>query len=252
MNDSLVVRTLGLLATGTALSLASAACSSAPTAGNAATAGSAVSEMTLELGDVTAVLAKLDGIRNGAPIHTDYGDGERMEACWIGPGGAKLSDLRKAFYCAMPLEFRLCNTMVLVSTDASKLDERRAGYFDCQKNVDHLFGSRGLFVFGADVDEMYDKLFLQGATLQPADDATVVAANRPALSGRAFEPLFKSCLETWHDESVDFNLCRRFEAPTPHLAPNLIGLKVLYCVGSGLGAASRFDTFRNHGGGAPY
>jgi hypothetical protein len=186
-----------------ALGLSASACS-APSSDDGSTAqGSAIVQSALDVGDVNAVIGQLDAIRTGDPIGTYYEDGARIEGCWRNPAGNKLTDLKKAFYCAMPLEFRLCNTIVLLTTDEAKVSERYQGYVDCQTKVDAVFGSKGLFKFGADVDAMYQKLFLDSATLSAEDTSSVVAANKPAFSSHSFAVILLAIARSLAKEAVD-------------------------------------------------
>jgi hypothetical protein len=161
------------------------------------------SEATLDAASVSAAIAKLTHQRTGDPIGTYYTDGSRLEGCWLNPAGSKLTDLKKAFYCSMPLEFRLCNTIVLLTTDDSKVDERYQGYLDCQKKVDGALGGNGLFVYDAGVNSMYKQLFLEGATLAADDTTRVVAANKPTFSGRSFPTLLLAIGESVATEATD-------------------------------------------------
>src|SRR5262249_18352170 len=66
--------------------------------------------------DVSASIAKYDAQRNKDPI-APFQDQTRIEGCWTNPaanhpckrGGqcAPWTDLKKAFYCKQPLEFRI-------------------------------------------------------------------------------------------------------------------------------------------------
>lgn len=137
-------------------------------------------------GDVEAAIATLDAHRGSERLAPYYADGSRLEGCWRNPAGSKLSDLQKAFYCAMPLELRLCNTVKLLSIDEAEVDERYDAYLACQKKVDAVFGGTGAFVYDDQVNAVYKQLFLARATLSDEDTASVVAANRPAFSSRPF------------------------------------------------------------------
>ncbi len=170
-----------------------------------ATAGSsaAVTQATLDVDAVNAAIEKLRAQRASDPIGPYYEDGNRLEGCWRNPAGNKLTDLKKAFYCSMPLEFRLCNTIVLLSIDESKVADRYQGYLDCQKNVDAVFGGKGMFLYDDDVNAMYESLYLKGATLPDADRDAVVAANKPAFSDRYFTTILLAIGKSLADEAVD-------------------------------------------------
>ena len=189
-------------ALASALLLSVTACSSPPP-DESETQGSAVVARELDVTQVNAVIAKLDRLRTGDSIGRYYEDGARLEGCWRNPAGAKLTELKKAFYCSMPLEFRLCNTIVLLSTDESKVAERYQGYLDCQTKVDAVFGSKGLFVYDADVNAMYETLYLKGASPPAADSASLVAASKPTFTSRPFPVVLLAIGRTLAEEAVD-------------------------------------------------
>jgi hypothetical protein len=185
-----------------ALVAVTTACSSAP-ADESETQGSAVVAHELDAAHVNAVIAKLDRVRNGALVGRYYEDGARLEGCWRNPAGSKLTELKKAFYCSMPLEFRLCNTLVLLTIDESRVADRYQGYLDCQLKVDAVFGRKGLFVYEADVNELYETLYLKGATLSGADTAGLVAARKPTFTDRSFPVVLLAIGRTLAEEAVD-------------------------------------------------
>jgi hypothetical protein len=88
----------------------------------------------------------------------------------------------------MPLEFRLCNSILLISTEDAQNTERYAGYLSCQKKVDAA---------------MYQAVFLKGATLPPADNASVVAANKPKLGDRSFPGIVLSIARGLAMEAIE-------------------------------------------------
>jgi len=108
-----------------------------------------------------------DGIRQ---------NGSRIAGCWANPAGKKLTDLQKAFYCSMPLEFRLCNTVKLLSTNDTDVEARYQGYVECKATLASALGDDS-FNYSADVDQAYRHLFLE----QSSDWAvtSIVEAKRP-------------------------------------------------------------------------
>lgn len=186
-----------------AFGVSTGACSAPASDDGSTAAGSAIVEGSIDVDGVNAAIAKLDGVRTGASIGTYYEDGARMEGCWRNPAGNKLTDLKKAFYCSMPLEFRLCNTIVLLTTDEAKVDERYRGYLDCQTKVDAVFGGAGLFRFDGDVNAMYQRLFLESAKLSAEDTASVVAAHKPAFSDRSFTVVLLAIGRSLAKEAAD-------------------------------------------------
>lgn len=166
----------------------------------------AISKGKIDERTVTKIIAALDAQRAATPIGRYYEDGARVEGCWLNPAGAKLTPLKKAFYCAMPLEFRLCNTVVLLTHDESQVDARYRGYLDCQRKVDAVFGGRGKFVYGAETNALYRALYLEGASPPAADAARIVAAHQPRASGRSFAPVLLDIERSLAREAADLSL----------------------------------------------
>jgi hypothetical protein len=154
---------------------------------------------------VDAAIAKLDKQRNGAPIGPFYADGTRMEGCWRNPAGDKLSDLQKSFYCSMPLEFRICNTVVLLTSNESDVDKRFQGYLDCQTKVDAVFGSKKLFVYDDDISTIYKELFLKRGALPDADTTRIVAAAKPTFGSSSFTVILAEILASLGKEAVELS-----------------------------------------------
>jgi len=186
-----------------AVTLSTAACSAATDDDGTDTSGSAVVVSHLDVGEVNAAIAKLTSLRTGDTFGSYYEDGVRVEGCWRNPAGNKLSDLKKAFYCSMPLEFRLCNSVVVLTTEDVDVDERYEKYLGCQKKVDAVFGNKGSFIFDDDVNALYKSLFLMSGTLTAEDNASVVAANKPAFSNHSFATLVLSIGKSLAVEAVD-------------------------------------------------
>jgi hypothetical protein len=187
--------------------LLTAACSSqTDSADSDSNSSDVVTSQTLDANAVDAVLTKLAAQRAAAPIGPWYKDPTRLEGCWRNPAGDKLSDLQKTLYCSMPLELRLCNTVVLLTTDDAKRDERYRGFLDCQQKVDAVFGGKGLFVYGDDVNAMYKTLFLEGGTLASQDLSHVVSANKPAFTERPFTILLATIASGLVDEAAKLGL----------------------------------------------
>lgn len=157
---------------------------------------------------VEAAIATLDAHRESEPLAPYYADGSRLEGCWRNPAGKKLSDLQKAFYCAMPLELRLCNTVKLLAIDEAKVEERYEAYLGCQKKVDAVFGGTGAFVYDGDVNAVYRQLFLERASMSEEDTDRIVAANRPTMSDRAFPFVLLAIGTTLTKEAADLALAR--------------------------------------------
>lgn len=112
----------------------------------------------------------------------------RVEACWKNPLGDDLSENEKAFYCQFPLEFRLCNSPVLLATKAEPEKHyalRVKGYQECKK----ITGFTKLLA-SEDVDQLYSDLFLRkGRGLNPEDVEKLAAGVRPSFSSRPFAEL---------------------------------------------------------------
>lgn len=172
-----------------ALALTTAACASPTEEDDTSNGAAAVTEDALSLHDVQASIKSLTDLRDGSVLGPYGADGARVEGCWRNPAGDKLSDLKKAFYCSMPLEFRLCNTVVLLATDDAKVDERYRGYQSCKAKVETVFGNKGLFEFDAKTDAVYKQLFLKSETLSAADTKIIVDAQKPTFSSKSFTRL---------------------------------------------------------------
>lgn len=132
----------------------------------------------------------------------------RFEACWINPAAAKLSDLQKAYYCAVPLEVRLCNTPDLrkIKTrwegkagwfqkkidDVEYLKQATDAFIECQTSVDARLAGDKTFVYSAAVNEFYGSIFLMNDSGLTAEEQTTLSAKyKPKITGRGFKELFK-------------------------------------------------------------
>ena len=154
--------------------------------------------------DVQGAIAELQAQLTTLPLQPYYSDGVRVEGCWLNPAGSKLTDIKKAFYCSMPLEFRLCNTIVLLSTQDSQVDERWQGFLGCEQRLDGIYRGSGSFLYDDKVSATYYWLFLNGQSgLSPSQEASIVDANRPPSSGRTFPSLLVSIVSSLGAEAVD-------------------------------------------------
>lgn len=155
------------------------------------------------------VLTAFDILRrqtSGPRFGAYYRDGTRFEACWKNPAGAKLTPVKKAFYCALPLEFRLCNTLALLATDDAQVTVRYEAFLDCQWKVDLALGGGGEFLYDASVNRTYKQLFLRGRSgLGDFREQLLVIRNEPAYSGRSFETLALDTMTTLVQESRDLS-----------------------------------------------
>jgi hypothetical protein len=176
---------------------------------------SAAPASTLAVDDVALAMSKLDDQRTKQPI-APFQDQTRIEGCWLNPAAdhpcgrgtscPPWSPLKKAFYCKQPLEFRICSSTVLLTTNESEPDKRMAGYRDCQKKVDALFGGKGLFLYDDQVAEVWQRIVVEGATLSPADEAKLVAPAKPQLTGRSFPVLLAKIVEGLGVEAVELSV----------------------------------------------
>jgi hypothetical protein len=203
MSIARVAPVIALSALASLSACASPADDTAPTSSeDAVVASSAVTAA-----DVESVIAELRAQRESAPLARYYEDGVRIEACWRNPAGSKLTKLKKALYCSMPLELRLCNTPVLLAIDENEAERRFRGYRDCKAKVDAVFGGTGAFAWNARVDTVYRHIYLEGATLSEEDTKRIVAANQPPASSRTFAALLlvvgKSLLDEARDLAID-------------------------------------------------
>ena len=140
--------------------------------------------------DVEGAIEELQAQLASAPLQPYYQDGTRVEGCWLNPVGSSLSDIQKAFYCSMPLEFRLCNSLFLLTSDDTQVDERWREYLQCEQRVDSIAGGDAQFLYDAKVNATYYWLFLnKDSELSASDDARVAASTKPATSGKSFTTL---------------------------------------------------------------
>jgi hypothetical protein len=155
--------------------------------------------------DVPGAIAELQAQLGSAPLAGYYADGTRVEGCWANPVGSDLSDIQKAFYCSMPLELRLCNSLVLLATRSSKdVATRWSGYVQCQQRVDAIAGGSGAFLYDAKVNASYYWLMLENdSELSAADEASVARSVKPASSGRSFSTLLGIITTAATEEAAD-------------------------------------------------
>jgi hypothetical protein len=137
--------------------------------------------------------AELEAMRNAEPVGQFYkggNEGARIRGCWQNPKGDVFTDMQKAVYCALPLEFRLCNSPVLLRThpknefkdDENVIHDLLIVYRLCKGKAQEQFGSR--FAFTPAVDDLYLRAFLrQQSGLSAADEAKVTAAHKPTTKG---------------------------------------------------------------------
>jgi hypothetical protein len=175
--------------------------------------------LTLDVKDVNLAIAKLDEQRTKAPI-APFQDATRIEGCWTNPAAnrpckagetcAPWTDLKRAFYCKQPLEFRICSSTVLLNTETADTNKRMQGYADCQKKVDALFGDKGLFIYDEQVTAVWKAIIVDSETLPPGDAASVIAANKPVITGRSFPLLLAEIVHGVAAEARDLTLGAAF------------------------------------------
>ena len=175
------------LATVILLASTLGACASASTE-DAASGGADLTSAPSATASVNAAFASLQAMRSASPVgQFDEGGNEstRIRGCWQNPKGSNLTDLQKAVYCAMPLEFRLCNSPVLIKVGDKDFKDDEYVIHDllivsrlCQAKTKEQFGAR--FAFSQDVENLYLRTFLrQQSGLSAADEAALIAAHRP-------------------------------------------------------------------------
>ncbi len=78
---------------------------------------------------------------------------QRVDICMMNPIGKQNSTAKRWFYCHMPLEFRLCNSVVLLGTQElaskEKLDLRMTHFQTCMKENEWTDGRNFLAAFDA-------------------------------------------------------------------------------------------------------
>ena len=110
----------------------------------------------------------------------------RVRACWANPAGRDLTDMQNAFYCAVPLELRLCNSPIILHNDlktATAGDQNETvtlsnGWKQCQGSTETLFPGR--FAWTAEINDLYLNLFLR----QSSGPRGSRPRKRPASSAR--------------------------------------------------------------------
>lgn len=135
--------------------------------------------------DVAAAFDAFDDQRSEAPFAEYYADGRRVEGCWLSPAGASLTPFQKAFYCSVPLELRVCNSVVLLTQRDAPVEQRYRGWLSCQESAERTFGSES-FHYDEAVNRAYRAVMLDRR--EPSADARdrMLEAHRPRLSGDSF------------------------------------------------------------------
>jgi len=162
-------------------------------------------------------------IQDNEMLAARYKEGNpRVEACWMNPAASKLSDIQRAYYCAVPLEVRLCNTPAL--RPIKKRWEGKLGWFrkknidnveylkqateafvNCQKSVDASFESKRTFVYSFAVNEYYRSIFLMNDSgLTSEEQATLSAKYKPKSTGLEFKELFKLSFDDLLDQLNEY------------------------------------------------
>lgn len=157
--------------------------------------------------------AQLDAMKAAPPIGQFYEGGTestRVRACWKNPVARKLTDMQKAFYCAVPLELRLCNSPLMLRNaidEATAGDQNvtfnlNSGFKRCQAETEKLFAGR--FVWTPEIDDLYLNLFLRrDSGLTEAEEARIIEAHRPK-SGGFFPFLLVGAAASLDDEAELF------------------------------------------------
>lgn len=193
-----------------ALATTAAGCAATPTQAGSestdATNDAVKSKKKQHAATLARALAELDRQMDAySPYYDDSPDGRRqngarISGCWANPAGSDLTDMQKAFYCAMPLEFRICNTVVLLATKATKdVDARYAGYLKCKDEVASVLDDAS-FDYSSDVDQAYRKVFLEQDPTWSSE--AVIAAQRPG-PGDDFPTLLGRIVESLVQEGAD-------------------------------------------------
>ena len=156
--------------------------------------------------DYDGSISRLQAWREGDPIGDYYTDGSRLEGCWANPAGKKLTGVKKNFYCAYPLEFRLCNSIALLTSDDADVAGRLAAYQKCGERVEAFLPGTQRMITEPSVLATYYYVFLQGddeAELSGGDEATFIEEHQPASSGRSFPELVIAIGGTLRTEADD-------------------------------------------------
>ena len=192
--------------------LASTACAAAGP-DDAASGSADITAGSPRLAATERAFAELDRMRSADPIGRYYEGGTestRVRACWANPAGRDLTDMQKAFYCAVPLELRLCNSPIILHNDlktATAGDQNETftlnnGWKQCQGSTETLFPGR--FAWTAEINDLYLNLFLrQSSGLTAAEEARIIGGHKPTSAG-FFPTLLVSSVALLNDEAGDF------------------------------------------------
>jgi hypothetical protein len=162
------------------------------------------------LGTTTAAFDALQNqLTTGAlaPHYPGQPGSLRATACWENPAGKALSEIQKAFYCSLPLEFRLCNSVKLKEVHENLIGARYAAFKACQVETTMAWEGHTHFMFDAKVNQTYLYLFLNKYSgLTPAQEAAFIAKYKPAPSGKEFTSLLGTTFVGFVREVVDFKI----------------------------------------------
>jgi hypothetical protein len=121
-----------------------------------------------------------------------------VSACWKNPSAKDMSDVQHLLYCSLPLEFRLCNSIILGETSAATAEnaaKRRKAYTDCASSS----GLSKLLVMPA-LEAAYADLFLDdGKGLRPEFVADLVKAHPVVVMPEPFPVLLDRMINYYVD-----------------------------------------------------
>lgn len=157
----------------------------------------------------------LASIEKSPMLQPRYKDGTRIEGGWVSPAGKELGMAQKVFYCAVPLEVRLCNTpdlrelkKRLEKGDLSVPDyatQATEAFVACQKKVDEMLGDDGTFLYPVEVNAVYRSVFIERKEAL-SDDALAKLEEkyRPTITERSFPELFALSFKDIRAQLEDF------------------------------------------------
>jgi hypothetical protein len=128
--------------------------------------------------------------------------------------------LSAVFYCAVPLEVRVCNTPDLKKLK-KELDKgtlsaaeypvkATEAFIACQKKVDEMLGDTGTFVYPDEVDPIYRSVFVEkDFGVSDEEQAKLADKYRPTITGRSFPDLFMTSFKDIQNQLEDFEKLKR-------------------------------------------
>ena len=172
--------------------------------------GYALRSLTERFGDDLTIHGPSEPAERGGVLSFTYGDLHPHDLTQVFDQHGVC--VRAGHHCAKVLMREVlgvaatARASLYVYNDEADVDVRRAGYYGCKAKVDAVFGGRGMFRFDANVDEVYERLYLRREKLSDDDTAAVVAANKPTFGAAGFPVLLARIAASLVSEAADMSL----------------------------------------------